>query len=72
MHYKNRVKALRESRGWTQRDLAAQLDVTPASVAQWESGANSLSLKNVIALADLFGCTLDTVLGREPPAGTSA
>ena len=72
MHYKNKVKALREARGWSQRDLAARLNVMPATVAQWETGVNGLSLKNAVALADLFGCTLDAVLGREPPAGTSA
>lgn len=72
MRYKNRVKSLREARGLTQRDLAARLEVTPATVAQWETGANGLSLKNAVALADLFGCTLDTVLGREPTEHTPA
>ncbi len=72
MHYKNKVKVLREARGWSQRDLAARLDVTPATVAQWETGVNGLSLKSAVALADLFGCTLDAVLGREPPECTSA
>ena len=51
MRYKNRVKLLREARGLTQRDLAARLKVTPATVAQWETGVNGLSLKNAVALA---------------------
>ena len=72
MRYKNRVKLLREARGLTQRDLAARLNVTPATVAQWETGVNGLSLKNAVALADLFGCTLDAILGREPSEHTPA
>lgn len=72
MENKNQVKHLRESRGLTQRDLAAQLKVSPATVALWETGVNSISLRNACALADLFGCSLDAIFGREPPADTSA
>ena len=72
MENKNQVRKLREGRGWTQRDLAAQLNVSPATVALWETGVNSLSLRNAFALADLLGCSLDAIFGREPPEGTSA
>lgn len=72
MENKNQVRKLRESRGWTQRDLAARLNVSPSTVALWETGMNSLSLRNAFALADLLGCSLDAIFGREPPAGTPA
>ena len=72
MENKNQVRKLRESRGWTQRDLAAKLNVSPATVALWETGVNSLSLRNAFALADLFSCSLDTIFGRETPECTSA
>ena len=72
MKYKNQVKHLREARGWTQRDLAAKLGVSPASVALWETGKNNLSLDNALALADLFACTLDALFARESTGRTSA
>ena len=72
MKYRNRVKQLRESRGWSQRDLASKLGLNPASVALWETGANNLSLNSALALADLFSCSLDEVLGREVPDCTPA
>lgn len=64
MEYKNHVKALRESRGWSQRDLASRIGVSPAAVAFWELGRSNLSMRNALALADIFGCSLDAVLGR--------
>ena len=72
MKYKNQVNPLREARGWTQRDLAARLGVSPASVALWETGKNNLSLDNALALADLFACTLDALFARESTGRTSA
>ena len=32
--------ALRKSRGWSQEDLAEQLDVSRQSVSKWESGVS--------------------------------
>lgn len=58
---------LREGRGLDQRSLAAALGVSPAAVAQWERGYNLPGTDNLLALADLFGCSVDMVLGREPP-----
>jgi transcriptional regulator with XRE-family HTH domain len=33
-----RIKVLRESRGWTQSELAQRCGVTGAAVSQWEGG----------------------------------
>lgn len=62
---------LRTSRGMDQRTLAAKLGLSPAAVALWERGYNKPGLNNLLALADLFGCSVDTVLGREPPTVSS-
>lgn len=58
---------LRESRGMNQRSLAAELGISPAAVAMWERGYHLPGTENLLALADLFGCSVDTILGRQPP-----
>ena len=42
---KEKVKALREKRGWSQEDLAREIDVSLSTVQRWESkGANPTRL----------------------------
>lgn len=62
---------LRESRGLDQRGLAAKLGVSPAAVAMWERGCHLPGTENLLALAALFDCSVDTVLSRQPPTGAS-
>ncbi len=62
---------LRESRGLDQRGLAAEIGVSPAAVAMWDRGYHLPGTENLLALAALFGCSVDTVLGRQPPTEAS-
>ncbi len=62
---------LRESRGMDQRRLAAEIGVSPAAVAMWERGYHLPGTENLLALAALFGCSVDAVLGRQPPTEAS-
>ncbi|MFB2021699.1 helix-turn-helix domain-containing protein [Pseudoflavonifractor sp. P01025] len=72
MVYENRLRELREAKGFSQVELARRINVTPGSVAHWELGMKNISMGNIIALCDLLGCTADQLLGREPPGRTSA
>lgn len=72
MVYKLRLRELRIAKGLSQRTVADRIGVTPGSVAQWELGMKNISMRNLIALSDLLGCTIDQLLGREPPGRTSA
>lgn len=65
MEYKSQVKRLRESRGMTQRQLADRLNVSPAAVALWETGANKPTMKNAVELANILGCSIDALFGRD-------
>lgn len=56
----------------TQRKLAHDLNMTPGAVAKWELGYTSPTLENLMALADVLGCTTDAILGRSVPDQTSA
>lgn len=62
-----KLKELREERGMTQRDVAAAVHVTKSAVCMWENGVRSPTVPFLIMLADLFGVTLDALLGRTSP-----
>lgn len=72
MEYNPRIKAFREAKGMTVRELADKLYVTAPAVVHWESGKNRPTLDNLLAMADLFGCSLDAICGRDGPKQTSA
>lgn len=59
------IRELREAVGMRQYELAARMGVKQASVCAWESGENYPSAENLMKLADIFGVTVDEVLGRK-------
>lgn len=50
-----RIRAIREARGWTQSDLAARLQRTQTAVSYWESGRRALSLDDLVEVARVLG-----------------
>lgn len=56
------IKRIREAEGMSQRELASALGVTPATVCLWEGRKNFPSVKQLIKMALLFGCTLDDLI----------
>ena len=57
---------LRESKDWTQAELAKKLDVTNAAISQWENGASKPTLEKMLAIASLFNTTIEFLLGVTP------
>ena len=49
----------------TQSELAEVLGVTQTSVSQWEGGRNYPDIKTAKRMAEMFGATLDQILGAE-------
>lgn len=62
-----KLKELRETRGFTLSQAAQAAHVTKAAVCMWESGARQPGLASMLALADLYGVSLDALFGRSPP-----
>ena len=58
--------AAREKAGLTQAVVAEKLGVTGAAVCQWEKGKTSPKLPMLRKIANLYGCTVDELLGNEP------
>lgn len=59
------LKALREKEGLSQKNVADQLGVSQQAVAQWERGQGFPRAELLPKLANLFGCTIDSLYGRD-------
>ncbi len=57
------IKELRESRNWTQSELARKLGVTRSGVNAWEQGISIPAINSVIQLSKLFSVPADYLLG---------
>ena len=60
-----RLKECREKCGLSQKAVAATLKVAAPSVSNWESGKTSPTHDNLEKLADLYGVSIDYLLGRD-------
>ena len=64
----NRLRECREKCGMTQKYVALSIGVSYPSVSQWETGVNTPTIENLIRLADLYGATVDYLVGRDVEA----
>ena len=58
----DRIKVLREQKGFTQADLAKQLGITRSSVNAWEMGISVPSTQYIVELAQIFKVSTDYLL----------
>lgn len=65
----NRFKSARESAGISQKSAAISVGVQPPSMSDWESGRSNPTSDKLVKLADLYGVTVDYLLGRDEPKG---
>ena len=61
----DRIKALRESRGWTQAELARRMNMTRNGINSWKQGLSMPSPQSLVDLARLFSVSTDYLLGVE-------
>jgi len=62
------IRAAREARGLSLRELARRVSVSPSFVSQIELGKANPSVGTLYSLVSVLGTTLDDLIG-EPPAG---
>jgi putative transcriptional regulator len=62
----NRVRELRNQRGWSQAGLAERLNVSRQSVNAIETGRYDPSLPLAFKIARLFGISIETIFEPEP------
>lgn len=61
----DRIKALREARGWTQGEFARKMNMTRNGINSWEQGLSMPSPPSLVDLARLFSVSTDYLLGVE-------
>ncbi|MDE6031319.1 MAG: helix-turn-helix transcriptional regulator [Oscillospiraceae bacterium] len=59
-----RLKQLRKEQGYSQKRLAEILGITQQAVCKYENMSVEPDIQTLIMLADLFGVTVDYLIGR--------
>lgn len=59
------LKARRKANGITQVQLAELMGVSQSTVCGWETGVVKIPSDKLPLLADLYGCTIDALFGRD-------
>ena len=67
--FRERLRRERESHHWSQADLARKLSavglsVHPTTIAKIEGGDRAVRIAEAVAIAEIFGFSLDEVFGR--------
>lgn len=63
------LRDVRQESGFkTAKDLADALGVAGSTVTRYEKEPDSIPMKAAIRIADMLGCSLDDVVGRDNPA----
>jgi len=62
----SRLKSLRKQKRWSQKELAAKVNIRFQQLNKYESGLNSPPSEMLIKLADALGATVDHLLTGNP------
>jgi len=65
IQFANRLVALRKEKGLSQEELAEKIGVSRQAISKWENGESAPDTDNLISLADVYGISLDELLGKE-------
>ena len=61
----DKIIALRKKAGWSQEELAQQLNVSRQSVSKWEGAQSVPDLERILQMSHLFGVSTDYLLKDE-------
>lgn len=61
----NILKKLRQQKGFTQKDIAKSLIITPQTISKWENGISYPSLDMLVALSELYDVSVDDLVKGE-------
>ena len=61
-----RLQRLRKRANLTQEEVATKLNITPQAISKWENDVSAPDISLLGEIADMFGVTVDELLGRQP------
>ncbi len=61
---KNNIASERIRMGLNQDELAERLGVSRSTLMKWETGEKAIRSTSLVQMGDLFGCSLDYLMGR--------
>ncbi len=67
-----RLRELRQAHGYSQEELAEKMIVTRQAISKWERGDALPDTENLIALAEIYGISIDELVGHTPAASGGA
>ncbi len=65
MNLSDKIVELRKKNGFSQEDLADELQVSRQAVSRWEQGTADPSSSNILELSKLFNVTTDYLLNDD-------
>lgn len=63
MHYRQRIRALREDRDYTQTEIAKLLHVGQRTYADYELGNTRIPVDSLITLAEFYNVDMNYICG---------
>ena len=64
-----RIASLRRAAGMSQAELAQQLKISPSTVGMYEQGRREPALDTLVAMAEVFGVTIDFLVPGRAETG---
>ncbi len=61
----DRLKELRKSYYYKQKDISALIGISPSGYANWEQGISDPNIENLIKLSNIYKVSVDYLLGIE-------
>ena len=62
MNFNEKLISLRKSKGLSQEELGAELNVSRQTISKWESGQSYPDFQRLVLLGDYFSLTLDELV----------
>ena len=62
-----RLRDLRKQKGYSQTQMARKLHITQGAISQWENGLTTPAADQLVTLAQVFGISVDELLGADAP-----
>lgn len=66
----DRIRKLRQNQGLTQQELSEKLNISQATLSNWERGIYDVDNKGLLTLANFFDVSIDYLLERDSTAGS--